>query len=208
MGARVHVTGIRVLKHRSLASATRDVAYPTAFTPFYLFGADGHTFVDHALLKAPNAQLTAEVALDLDAALSDAQLARGLLLRVARSEAAMQPADAASTRWFARGAGAGDAPPFRVAVFEDPHPATARGPGLFAAAAAGRKPLATGTMKLVDGVHVDFKELNTQDFTKRPTHRFVSYTSREAAPETKNEWRELVKAYRQNTQAARSAVQT
>lgn len=192
VGQRVRVSNVRVLKNRALDSRWRDAAYPASSTPFYLFGGGGaaadRVFVDHALLKAPNAQLTAAVALDLDTALSAAQLANGLLLRAARSDAAMQPADAASTKWFAPGT------KLKVSVYEDPNAAAAHGPELFATAGSAR-PVATGTMTIAGGAYVDFVRLNTQDFTDRATHRFVNYTSRAAHPKTKEEWRRVMHTY-------------
>lgn len=182
----VVVSNVRVIKNRPLDSRWRDNDYPATFVPFYLFGAHGRYFVDHALVKAPNAQLTAEVFLSTP--LTDAQLARGLLLGVARPEVAMQPADAASTAWFA------PEKTYGVTVFDDPNGARAHGPGLVSAIAGGGVPLATGTMTVTRHAYVDVDRLNTQEFTGRPTHRITSFTSRDVPAQTKQEWRRLVQA--------------
>ena len=73
----------------------RDDDYTATSIPFYLLGANGRTFVDHALVKAPNAQHPAKGA--LDASLGAEELARGMRLSISRTAAAMQPAEAAST---------------------------------------------------------------------------------------------------------------
>ena len=83
-----------------------------------------------------------------------------------------------------------------VRALDDPHAAAAHGPGLVDALAHGA-PGAAGTMTIVGPVHVDFARLNTEEFTGRHTHRFapgVGYTSRAAHPETKEEWRKLVRS--------------
>ncbi|TFK24917.1 hypothetical protein FA15DRAFT_704219 [Coprinopsis marcescibilis] len=45
---------------RSLLSRWHDPDYDTKHTPFYLYGTPQQQHIDHMLLKAPNAQLTAE----------------------------------------------------------------------------------------------------------------------------------------------------
>ncbi|GJE96935.1 PLP-dependent transferase [Phanerochaete sordida] len=181
----VQVSNVHVIKDRPLDSRWRDDDYPATFVPFYLFGANGRTFVDHALVKAPNAQLSAEVSLDVS--LSAEELARGMLLSVSRPEVAMQPAEAASTAWFASGTR------FDVEVFADPNAADEHGPGLVSAIGSTRA-VGTGSMVIAQDVYVDFDRLNTQEFTGRETHRFTNFTSRTAHPETKREWRQLMQA--------------
>jgi hypothetical protein len=57
------VTNIRVIKNRSLCSHHLDIAYPSRM-PFYLYSTGQEIHMDHVLLQAPNAQLSAgEVAL-------------------------------------------------------------------------------------------------------------------------------------------------
>ena len=182
---RVRVSDVRVIKKRALDSRYRERKYPDAFVPFYLYGNNSNYFVDHMLLRAPNGQLSAQVSIDFASSLSSDALAKGLLLTVDRSEAAMQPADKESTAWFKEGA------EFPVKVYSDPHPADAHGPDLVNIIALNE--YAHGAMKLGKPV-VDLQRLNTQDFTKDPAvhRRMVSFTSRAAHPQTKLEWRQAI----------------
>jgi hypothetical protein len=52
------VTNIRVIKNRSLSSCHLDIDYPSRM-PFYLYGTGQEIHIDHVLVKAPNAQLSA-----------------------------------------------------------------------------------------------------------------------------------------------------
>lgn len=185
----VEVTNVRVIKNRPLDSRWRDARYPPTFMPFYLYGKGSNYFIDHMLLQAPNAQMCAPVELELNSTLPPADLEKGLLLSVARSEAAMQPADKTSTGWFKAGA------KLNVSVYADPNAVSAHGPGL--ASVIGKEtPLATGTATL-GATFVDYERINTQDFMKQPraTHRMVRFESGAAHAETKKEWRDAVKSY-------------
>lgn len=192
----VNVSNIRVIKNRPLDSRWRDLLYPASFVPFYLFGSDGRYFIDHMLVKAPNAQLTARVSLN-NISLDNEQLAGGLLLSILRPEAAMQPGDAevevmsklyaASTAWFS------PEKTYNIAVYKDTFDATARGPGL-ASAIGNTTPIATGTMTIMQDVYVDYKRINTKEFTGRSGHHMASFTSCEHPLEAKLEWRRLVQA--------------
>jgi hypothetical protein len=63
--AESEVTNIRVIKDRPLCSHHLDLAYPSRM-PFYLYGTGRETHIDHILVKAPNAQLSAgEVTFEL-----------------------------------------------------------------------------------------------------------------------------------------------
>ena len=185
---RVRVSDVRVIKKRALDSRYRERKYPDAFVPFYLYGNGDNYFVDHMLLRAPNGQLSAQVSIDFASSLPSDALAKGLLLTVDRSDAAMQPADKESTAWFKEGA------EFPVKVYFDPNRAEAHGPGLVNIIALNKPaPIAHGTMKLGKPV-IDLQRLNTQDFTKDPAahRRMVSFTSRAANPQTKLEWRQAI----------------
>lgn len=185
---RVHVSNIHVIKNRPLDSRWRDDNYPTSFVPFYLYGNGGRLYVEHVLVKAPNAQMSAEVTLEIPTPLSEADLSQGLLLGVTRSEAAMQPADDMSTKWFTPGA------KFKVNIFKDPNAVDAHGPGLVSSMTTS-SPIASGTMTVSHSTFVDFDNLNKQEFTDRPTHRMLSFTSRAAHPQTKKEWRNVIHNY-------------
>ena len=59
------VTNIRVIKNRPLCSRHLDIAHPSRM-PFYLYGTRQEMHIDHILVQAPNAQLSAgEVTLEL-----------------------------------------------------------------------------------------------------------------------------------------------
>jgi hypothetical protein len=59
------VTNIRVVKNRSLCSRHLDIAYPSRM-PFYLYGTGQEIHLDHVIVQAPNAQLSAgEVTVEL-----------------------------------------------------------------------------------------------------------------------------------------------
>ena len=59
------VTNIRVIKNRPLCSRHLDIAQPSRM-PFYLYGTRQEMHIDHILVQAPNAQLSAgEVTLEL-----------------------------------------------------------------------------------------------------------------------------------------------
>jgi hypothetical protein len=178
----VTVSDIQVVKRRPLDSRWRDGDYSKRFMPFYLYGTFDQQHIDHMLLKAPNAQLSADqVNLRVEPPLTSDHLARGVIVRLNRSEKAMQPIDKASPpSWFAPRAS------FSVVVFEDANDAIAQGPGL----ASGGQELAKGTLTLGNSVWVDYEKLNVQDFAPEP--RVANYTSRQAEPAMKEAWQAVV----------------
>ncbi|KAJ7784620.1 PLP-dependent transferase [Mycena metata] len=184
---RVRVSVTQVIKNSPLDSRWRDNDYPSSFVPFYLYASGGRFFIDHTLVQAPNAQMCTEVTLNPP---PNIQEQRAFLLSVSRPEVAMQPADAASTRWFVPGAS------FNVAIYDDTKGATAHGPGLVSDITQG-SPIGNSTMTISAGAFIDFDKINTQDFTNLADHRLKSVTSREAHPDTKDEWRKLVRALHQ-----------
>jgi hypothetical protein len=56
--AEAEVTNIRVIKDQPLSSRHLDIAYPSRM-PFYLYGTRQGMHIDHILVQAPNAQLSA-----------------------------------------------------------------------------------------------------------------------------------------------------
>jgi hypothetical protein len=63
--AEVEVTNFGVIKNRPLFSRHLDIAYPSRM-PFYLYGSEQEMHIDHVLVQAPNAQLSAgEVSFEL-----------------------------------------------------------------------------------------------------------------------------------------------
>ncbi|KAF5326606.1 hypothetical protein D9611_000881 [Ephemerocybe angulata] len=154
----------RVVKHRSLRSRYLDAEYPGAHTPFYLYGTPAQAHIDHMLLKAPNAQFSAEgVGLELDHPVPSEKLAAGVILYVLNApEAAMQPfqedRDGAVQCFFYPDA------QFEVMVCDDPFEATAHGPGLADASTHKHPVIARGKMRLPLNVFVDMVDLNREDF--------------------------------------------
>ncbi|KAH9946373.1 PLP-dependent transferase [Epithele typhae] len=181
----VTLTITDVLKNRPLNSRYRDGAYPASYTPFYLYGTPEQIYVDHILVRAPNAQITAldPVALSVQPALTAEQLARGVIAHAARPEAAMQPFGTGNTV-FVPGA------TFAVEVFEDPNGAAAHGPGL----AQGGSKIAEGTLGLGAAVFYDGVALNELEDAAAPSGRALSSaaTSRFARPQ-KQQWTDAVK---------------
>ena len=190
-----------VLKNRTLLSKYRDLEYSEA-APFYLYGSSKEMHIDHMLLRAPNAQLSAENVqwgaasdqpagpnLSVSAAMgsfgaslsigsgggakgpSDADLGKGLIAVATNVyERAMQPFPTndeirASTCFFFR-----PGAKLEVAVYRDPDPATATGPGLAQLERLG-KPLATGSITLGEGLLVD-----TDGPNRDPFPRFEAYS--------------------------------
>ncbi len=63
--AEAEVTNIGVIKNRPLFSHHLDIAYPSRM-PFYLYSSEQEVHIDHVLVQAPNAQLSAgEVSFEL-----------------------------------------------------------------------------------------------------------------------------------------------
>ena len=59
------VTNVSVIKNRLLGSNDLDISYPSSM-PFYLYGTTQEMHIDHVLVQAPNAQISAgEVAVEL-----------------------------------------------------------------------------------------------------------------------------------------------
>ncbi|KAF4616928.1 hypothetical protein D9613_008569 [Agrocybe pediades] len=157
------ICNIRIIKNRSLASKWRDQHYPSNSSPFYLYGTPNQQHIDHMLLKAPNAQLSAEdVELLLDTALSLEQLQYGVLLYLNVFERAMQPFNSVNQPFFfTPGA------EIPVEIYEDPFPPTAHGPGLAPsddqAAVFSPMAIATGLIRLGNNLFVDYDDLNKED---------------------------------------------
>ncbi|KAJ7325911.1 PLP-dependent transferase [Mycena albidolilacea] len=182
----VTLSNIQVVKERSLKSCYRDQQFSESCMPFYLFGTSQEQHIEHMLLRAPNVQISADrVQLDVQPPLSAAQLAKGVLLQINRPERALQPpaADNPPERMFRRGAS------FDVTIVDDTKPAVTHGPGL----AAGGNQLAKGKVTLAGDVHVDWKDINTEDFARGLT-RVTNSLEPEANMQTRSEWKEVVSA--------------
>ncbi|KAL1744697.1 pyridoxal phosphate-dependent transferase [Schizophyllum fasciatum] len=175
----VDLTGIQVVKQRSLKSAYYDTAYPKTTTPFYLYGTANEAHLEHMLLRAPSAQISsARVDIDVENAVPADQLSRGVIAHLEIPERALQPLAAANP--FMPGAR------FRVTIREDTFEAASHGPGL----AADGRVLTQGTLTLGKAVYSDADRLNTQDF--EDDKRVTDHTSTRASKEVKAEWARVV----------------
>ena len=158
------ISAPRVVKNRSMLSHHLDDSYDAHSVPFYLYGTRSQPHIDHMILRAPNAQFTAEnVSLVLDHDISEDKLASGVLLYIlGRPERAMQPferdRDASVQSFFYPDA------EYEVVVCDDPFPATAQGPGLATAIEHRHPVIARGAMRLPLNIFVDMTDLNREDF--------------------------------------------
>ncbi|KAJ7243183.1 pyridoxal phosphate-dependent transferase [Mycena haematopus] len=145
----VSISIVEVVKDRPLDSRHRAAPYPASYTPFYVYGTPNEIDIDHVLVRAPNAQISSDrVALDVQPALTASDLARGVIARVLRPEAAMQPftADHMVFRPDAS---------FPVEVFTDVQDGV------------GTR-IAQGTLTMGKMVFVDCVDLNEENFFKTP----------------------------------------
>ncbi|KAJ3505820.1 hypothetical protein NLJ89_g7216 [Agrocybe chaxingu] len=158
----IQLTNITVIVNRSIAPKHLDKVYPE-YMPFYLYGTEQQQHVDHMLLRAPNAQLTASgVVLILDKPIpslvdEDSGLLEGLIA-VANTtrEHAMQPFNADHKPSFFVPGPEREIP---VIIYRDPNPANANGPGLLKGLG---EPVATGAMTLGPCIFVDYTLVNQE----------------------------------------------
>ena len=178
--AKIKITA--VVKDRPLNSRWRDRAYPSSYTPFYLYGTTTEKNVDHMLLRAPNVQITSDlVTLHCTPTLTADQLAHGVIAYLDRPEAAMQPfTESAATTFFNPTAS------FDVTIYTDANAPDAHGPGL----SEGGKQIATGTLALGRALFRDSDRLNTEDFAEG--EKVTAYTSTKMSAAVKAEWQSMV----------------
>jgi hypothetical protein len=74
-----------------------------------------------------------------------------------------------------------------VTIVDDTKSAVAHGPGL----AAGGNQLGKGKVTLAGDVHVDWKDVNTEDFARGLT-RAANCLEPEANMQTRSEWKQVV----------------
>ncbi|KAI9508875.1 PLP-dependent transferase [Russula earlei] len=123
------VRNIRAIKNRSLCSRHLDIVYPSRM-PFYLYGTDEEMHIDHVILRAPNAQVSAgEVTVDIvegSASVFAAGLKRGLIaVTDTLPEQLMQPFNSDRLkRFFHPGA------KYDMSIYIDWKAASTPGPGL------------------------------------------------------------------------------
>jgi hypothetical protein len=157
------ISDIKVVKNRPLDSMYRDTHYPVDNMPFYLYGSSKELHVDHMLLFAPNAQLTAEGVKCLFSGqpIPEDELKKGVIALFSLREITMQPfrRDANDPSQFFKP----DAT-FNVVVYKDSKPAAAHGPGLAQVSEADK--LCSGTITLSQRVFTDVEALNPEEFSK------------------------------------------
>ena len=150
------VTDVRVIKNRSLCSRHLDIAYPSRM-PFYLYSTGREIHMDHVLLQAPNAQLSArEVALTVTEG-SESALTSGLkdgLIAVVDTlpEHLMQPFTSDRIkRFFHPGA------KLHVIVYSDPIAVHSQQPDFCAQLG---EPIARATITLGENTFIDAYMIN------------------------------------------------
>ncbi|KAJ7785194.1 pyridoxal phosphate-dependent transferase [Mycena maculata] len=159
-GFRVAINIVGIVKNRPLSPAHLDSSYPQQM-PFYIYGSIAETHIDHMLLHAPNAQLSAgNITLDVEMDLSNPRnrqlLENGLdrgLIAVASSnpEFAMQPFSNAHRPAFFSPWSDG----FKVALYADD--SDSKGPGLVETLG---KPITAATISLGSNVFSDWSYIN------------------------------------------------
>lgn len=150
------ITKISVLKYRPLSPRYLDPTYPSNM-PFYLYGTEQEMHIDHVLIRAPNAQLsaggvTAEL-LEGDRSAFVAGLKGGLIaVADAIPELLMQPLSANSLKsFFHPGA------KLAVSIYHDQNSAQSQGPGLCDRLG---DPIARGIITLGDDTFADAYMIN------------------------------------------------
>lgn len=185
--AGVRLSNVKVVKSRSLLSRWRDREYPSTYTPFYLYGSPDEQHIDHALLRAPNAQITSDcVALAIQPPLTAEHLRRGVWARVSIPERAMQPFSEATVSLVFRRERT-----LQVVLVEDRREPDAHGPNLD----LDGQVLSRGTLVLRNAVFCDCKDVNETEFgtTAIGLSNFAS-----AAPiaQTRATWAKFVETLR------------
>jgi hypothetical protein len=150
------VTSINIIKNRRLSSGDLDISYPSRM-PFYLYGTPQEMHIDHVLLQAPNAQISAgEVAVELiegSESVFTAGLKNGLIV-VADTlpEHLMQPLTAdCLSRFFHSGA------KLNVSIYHDQNVVQPRGPSLCDNLG---EPIARATISLGNNTFADAYMIN------------------------------------------------
>ncbi|KAI9464909.1 pyridoxal phosphate-dependent transferase [Lactarius psammicola] len=177
------ITNVGVLKYRPLSSRFLDPTYPSKM-PFYLYGTAQEMHIDHVLLRAPNAQVSAgEVTVELlegDRSVFLAGLKDGLIaVADAIPELLMQPLSANNLNsFFYPGA------KFAVSIYRDQNAARSQGPGLCDQLG---DPITRGIITLGDNTFADAYMINADAPT---THKFarvhaVRHRERRLLPESR-----------------------
>lgn len=197
----IKLENVTIIKNRPLDSKDLDSSYPK-FMPFYLYGSNAEMHLEHALLLAPNIQLSAgQVSGSFDTPLTDSDLAIGLIA-VATSvhEQAMQPFPPLTTqtvdfsKFFFRPGKQLD-----VVVYKDPY-------GTTSSRAIDLKDLtevvAKGTLMVEGEIFVDSEKLNEEIDDDTDEHPLQFTSSGRMKSSTATSWansaRELRSSFQKN----------
>lgn len=197
----IKLENVTIIKKRPLDSKDLDSSYPKSM-PFYLYGSNAEMHLEHALLLAPNIQLSAgKVSGSFDTPLTDSDLATGLIA-VATSvhEQAMQPFPPLTTqsvdfsKFFFRPGKQLD-----VVVYKDPY-------GTTSSRAIDLKDLtdvvAKGTLTVEGEIFVDSEKLNEEIDDDTDEHPLQFTCSGRMKSSTATLWansaRELRSSFRKN----------
>lgn len=168
------LNNVTIIKKRPLDSKDLDSSYPE-FMPFYLYGSKSEMHLEHALLLAPNIQLSAgRVSGTFDKPLSDSDLAKGVIAVATNvHERTMQPFPPLTTgtvnfdKFFFRPGKKLD-----VIVYRDPYEKTSSTPINLEVML---EVLAKGTLTVEGEIFVDSKKLNEEgDDTDENALQFTS----------------------------------
>jgi hypothetical protein len=165
------VTNIAIVKKRSLDLEDWDKGYPSRQMPFYLYGSQKEHFIEHALLLAPNIQLSAaQVQVDLKDPLSDQDLRNGVFAFATNvHEASMQPfpkmkdLPKGDKFFFHKGK------TLTVDIYRDPHPVDTEDP---ISLSNVTDLITSGTITLGEDLYIDSECLNSDGQPQVVPYRF------------------------------------
>lgn len=195
----IKLENVTIIKKRPLDSKDLDSSYPK-FMPFYLYGSNAEMHLEHALLLAPNIQLSAgKVSGSFDTPLTDSDLATGLIAVATNvHEQAMQPFPPLTTQtvdfntFFSRPGKQLD-----VVVYKDPYGASSgSGPERAIDLKDLTDVVAKGTVTVDGAIFVDSKQLNEEEEDDAEEHPLQFTANGRMKARTAASWVESAKALR------------
>ncbi|KAK4168147.1 pyridoxal phosphate-dependent transferase [Cladorrhinum sp. PSN259] len=139
---------VEVIVDESMAFPDLDTDYPDKM-PFYLYGSQGETHMDHILKKSPNAQITTDLVkvTDFNPPLTDEQLKKGLVVVLDDVfEKSLQPLN---TKKDNKGFDVREAVEHHASVYKT-----------YEEAKSGSNPVARGKISVGDMIYADWHEVN------------------------------------------------
>lgn len=199
----IKLENVTIIKKRPLDSKDLDSSYPK-FMPFYLYGSNAEMHLEHALLLAPNIQLSAgKVSGSFDTPLTDSDLATGLIAVATNvHEQAMQPFPPLTTQtvdfntfFFRHGK------QLDVVVYKDPYGDTSgSGPERAIDLKDLTDVVAKGTLTVDGAIFVDSKQLNEEEDDDAEEHPLQFTANGRMKARTAASWAESAKALRSSFQ--------